>query len=359
MIMNQLMIYRIDIERKKMNRFNAFKVTIFQQLINRITFHAMWKTYKQWKFYKIAISYESLESCIKIYRKIMNLSCAHKIKKTTKYSDDVDQLHIDYVHSHWRLKKSFIEKIEVHRQFEHNEFRDDDHVFVEIIEKKSDELRILENDDNEWIKYEHFEFKRIIQESFDNIIERFENAIFETSFEANLIVENMKKNNHIDFSIEESTFEAFFEVNHIVENMKKNNHIEFSIEKHDFVENELADDDFLDVNDFEQMKTKERFRKTKKKKSFMTKIQNKIVKFIRRNFSRFEHVKQRFQITCHQQNDVTQRSELEQERQNQRKQRKQRNKKRENKERENKERKKDQREKRQELHAFEKKKTQH
>ena len=41
MIMNQLMIYRIDIEKEKMKRFNAFKATIFQQLINRVTSHVM------------------------------------------------------------------------------------------------------------------------------------------------------------------------------------------------------------------------------------------------------------------------------------------------------------------------------
>ena len=164
----------------------------------------------------------------------------------------------------------------------------------------------------------------------------------------------MKKNNHIDSSIEESTFEASSEANLIVENMKKNNHIAFSIEKHDFVENELVDDDFLDVNDFEQMKAKKDFREIKKKKSLMMKTQKKIVKSIRRDSSRFEHVKQRLQITRHQQDDVTQRSELEQERQSQREQREQRDR-----ERENKEREEDQREKRQELHAFEEKKTQH
>ena len=107
-----------------------------------------------------------------------------------------------------------------------------------------------------------------------------------------------------------------------------------------------------------QMKIKKRFRKIKRKKSLMTKTQKKIVKFIRRNLSRFEHVKQRFQITRYQQDDVAQRNELKQKRQNQREQqdRERESKKRKNKKRENRKRKKDQREKRQELHAFEKKK---
>ena len=167
----------------------------------------------------------------------------------------------------------------------------------------------------------------------------------------------MKNDNHIDFSIENALSETSSEVEFIVQNMKNDNHIEFSIEKHDFVENELIDDDFFDVNDFEKMKTKERSREIKRKKSFMTKIQKKTIKFIRRNFSRFEHVKKRFQITRHQQENVTQRSELKQKRQNQRK--KQRNRKRKNKKRKNEKRKKNQREKSQKLHAFEEKKTQH
>ena len=41
MIINQLKIYRINIEKEKMKRFNAFKAKIFQFLINRVTFHAM------------------------------------------------------------------------------------------------------------------------------------------------------------------------------------------------------------------------------------------------------------------------------------------------------------------------------
>ena len=258
----------------------------------------------------------------------MNLFCAHKIKTTTKYNDDVDQLHIDNVHFHWRFKKSSIEKTETHRQFEINELIDDSHVLVEMIEKENDELRISENDENSWIEYEQNELKRIIQESFDNTIERFENAISKVSFEVEFIVQNMKKNNHI----------------------------EFSIEKHDFVENELVDDDLLDVNNSEKMKAKERFSRTKRKKSLMTKTQKKTIKSIRRNFSRFEHVKKRFQITRHQQDDVTQRSELKQERQNQREQR---DRERESKERKNRERKENHREKEQKLHAFEEKKTQH
>ena len=291
----------------------------------------------------------------------MNLFCAHKIKKTTKYNDDVDQLHIDYVHSHWRFKKSIIEETEAHRQFENNEFRDDNHVFVEMIDEKNDEFRISKNDDNEWIEYEQNEFRRIIQNNFDNVIERFEDAILKAFSETNFVVENMKKNNHIDFSIEKQIFETFSEFDFIVRNMKKNNHVEFSIEKYDSIENELIDDDFFNVNDFEQMKVKERSREIKRKKSLMTKTQKKIVKFIRRDFSRFEHVKQRFQITRHQQSDVTQRSELKQKRQSQQKQQDKRreSKKRENRKRENKKREENQREKRQEWHAFEEKKIQH
>ena len=79
-----------------------------------------------------------------------------------------------------------------------------------------------------------------------------EKQISETSSEVDFIVEKMKKNNHIERS-KDAKSEAFFEVDLIVRNMKKNNHIEFSIEKHDSIENELIDDDFFDVNDFEHI----------------------------------------------------------------------------------------------------------
>ena len=62
----------------------------------------------------------------------------------------------------------------------------------------------------------------------------------------------MKNNNYVERFVKKFEFE-FFEIDFIVQNIKKNNHIEFSIEKHDFVENELINDNFFNVNDFDKI----------------------------------------------------------------------------------------------------------
>ena len=293
MTMNQLKTYRTNVEREKMKRSNAFNATVFKGLIGRVTPHAMWKMHKQWKLYKAATPHESLGPCTKVFRKTMGLPCAHRIKESAEHNEGFGQLHIDYVHPHWRFKKPSIEEIETHRESEDNELRDDGHVLAEMIEEEGDELRIPEDDDNEWREYDHSELRRIIEEGFNNIIERPEDAISDASSEADLIVQDMEDDNHIEPPIEE----------------------------HDSAEDELANGDLLDVNDPEKVKAKGRPKGAKGKKPLMTKAQKKVVKSTRRDPSKFEHVEQRLQATRHQQGNVTQRSELGQGRQSQRGQR--------------------------------------
>ena len=58
--------------------------------------------------------------------------------------------------------------------------------------------------------------------------------------------------------------------------------------------NDLSD--LKNIAKFKKTKTKKRFLKSQNKKSFMTKTQKKTIKFTKRNFFKFEHVKQKFEI---------------------------------------------------------------
>ena len=109
----------------------------------------------------------------------------------------------------------------------------------------------------------------------DEKIKNFDRIIFDIS----------TKNMNIDSKKKLSEFTNLFR------DMKRNVHIErFFSDFQNFVDENLENVDFFNINEFRTIKFKNRSKNTKNKKDFMTRANKKAIKSTRRNFSNFEHV---------------------------------------------------------------------
>lgn len=204
----------------------------------------------------------------------MNLSCIHSIKWIIENSrEKYNQTHIDYIHSHWRFRKSSIEILI--ENFEIHEFQSNHNIIVETLNVSKENFVnnvtkhiIAKNTKNYDLNYEFLEFERFIRErlnSNNNIDFSVQNVENEKS-SIEFIVRKMKNDNHIEASIEKIEKQQF-EIEWIVKNMKNDNLSETSIEEIENVEKNLKIDDLFDVNEFVKVKTKKRSREIKNKKA--------------------------------------------------------------------------------------------
>ena len=106
MLINQLKKHRKDLGKAKRSTSFDFGHTVFQNLIGRVTPHAIWKIHDQFKRLKSATKVNPLPPCTEAFTKTMGLPCSHLIEaKMDAVDGGLGRILLSDVDTHWRFKK--------------------------------------------------------------------------------------------------------------------------------------------------------------------------------------------------------------------------------------------------------------
>ena len=213
---------------------------LMRDLIARVSSYALTKIQKQYRKLKQIekdFENEALSSCTKIFDTTMRLSCSHVIK--TRVKSDEKRLLLDDVHSHWRYRKP-----------------------------------------ESTFTAERYEFLNDAASIFYNS-ETNNESDYDTDLKLSTISSLLQKS-HIESLLEETDF---IELSTISTLLQKSNMKSLSAKSSD------SENSLLDAQEPAVSKFKGRPSGSKNKKGVMTRAEKKAVKFIKRDLSKFEHVK--------------------------------------------------------------------
>lgn len=106
MLTNQRKDYQRKIAQATRKILYEFRPTVWQDLVGRVTPHALWKMHKQYELVRKETEAEPLTECTGVYTATMGLSCAHRIKTRMEVvKSRLGRIPIEDVHYHWRFGK--------------------------------------------------------------------------------------------------------------------------------------------------------------------------------------------------------------------------------------------------------------
>lgn len=106
MLLNQRKEFRSKIASAKRRIPFEFRPTVWQDLIGRVTPHALWKMHKQYELVRKATKEQPLIACTGVHTATMGLPCAHQIKaRMEEIKGGLGRIPIEDVHYHWRFGK--------------------------------------------------------------------------------------------------------------------------------------------------------------------------------------------------------------------------------------------------------------